>query len=77
MCNIKELGPERLSETCDNVVVHRILEYQSKARDAYERLELDAQRVLASGNEVRVLTWRGDAVNDTLTVGSTRWALPR
>jgi ATP-dependent Lhr-like helicase len=47
----------------------------SEARDNYERLGLDTKRVIQAGNEVRVLTWRGDAVNDTLAMWLTSLGL--
>ncbi len=48
----------------------------SEARDNYERLGLDTQRVIQVGNEVRVLPWRGDAVNDTLAMWLGMLGLP-
>ena len=38
----------------------------SEGQASYRRLEFDSVRVLAVGKDVHVLTWRGDAVNDTL-----------
>jgi ATP-dependent helicase Lhr and Lhr-like helicase len=39
-----------------------------EARANYRRLQLDSRQVIGSGNQVRILTWRGDRVNDTLAV---------
>jgi ATP-dependent Lhr-like helicase len=39
-----------------------------EGRESYQRLGLDKVRVLAVGRDVHVLSWRGDAVNDTLAV---------
>ncbi len=47
----------------------------SEARDTYSRLDLERTRVIEVGNEVRILTWRGDAVNDTLAVWLTSLGL--
>lgn len=40
----------------------------SEGQASYRRLGLDRARVLEVGKDVHVLTWRGDAVNDTLAV---------
>jgi ATP-dependent Lhr-like helicase len=47
----------------------------AEARASYARLGLDRRQVLESGSEVRVLTWRGDRVNDTLATWLTRLGL--
>lgn len=39
-----------------------------EARGNYRRLRLNSQQVVQSGGQVRILTWRGDQVNDTLAV---------
>jgi ATP-dependent Lhr-like helicase len=41
-------------------------ELLDEGRASYARLDLARRQVLQSGNDVRVLTWRGDRVNDTL-----------
>jgi ATP-dependent Lhr-like helicase len=38
----------------------------AEARENYRRLELHSHQVISSGQQVRILTWRGDRVNDTL-----------
>lgn len=43
-------------------------ELLAEARSAYARLDLDTKSVFQFGNEVRVFTWRGDWVNDTLVL---------
>lgn len=43
-------------------------ELLAEARSAYARLNLDNESVLQFGNEVRVFTWCGDWVNDTLAL---------
>jgi ATP-dependent Lhr-like helicase len=43
-------------------------ELLAEARWAYAKLDLDTKSVLQFGNEVRVFTWRGDWVNDTLVL---------
>jgi hypothetical protein len=53
-------------------VASRLLE---QARENFRRLQLSTQQVIASGNQVRVLTWRGDRVNDTLAVWLTKLGL--
>lgn len=40
--------------------------FLSEARETFSRLGLARSRVISVGSEVRVLTWRGDRVNDTL-----------
>lgn len=40
----------------------------SESRNTYSRFDLDHKRVIEMGNEVRILTWRGDAVNDTVSL---------
>lgn len=40
----------------------------SEARDNYHRLELGGSHLIQLGKEVRILTWRGDVVNDTLAI---------
>ncbi len=40
----------------------------AEARTTYARLELDKKSVIQFGSEVRIFTWRGDWVNDTLTL---------
>lgn len=46
-----------------------------QARSNFHRLNLNTHQVIASGNQVRVLTWRGDRVNDTLAIWLTRLGL--
>lgn len=40
----------------------------AEARAAYYRLQLDRQSVVQRGSEVRIFTWQGDWVNDTLAL---------
>lgn len=44
------------------------MELLAEARSAYARLDLDNKSVIQFGNEVRVFTWFGDWVNDTLAL---------
>jgi len=48
----------------------------SEARAAYQQLDLDREAVTQRGNEVRVFTWHGDWVNDTLALMLTARKLP-
>lgn len=50
----------------------RLLE---EGRDTFRRMELNRHQVVASGDEVRIFTWRGDRVNDTLALWLTRLGL--
>jgi len=43
-------------------------ELLAEGRSAYARLELDTRNVVQFGSEVRIFTWRGDWVNDTLVL---------
>lgn len=40
----------------------------SEARETYDRLGLDRTRLIQVGREVRIFTWRGDVINDTLAI---------
>jgi ATP-dependent Lhr-like helicase len=46
-----------------------------EARDAYAQLGLATHSIAAEGNTVRMFTWRGDWVNDTLALMLTRKGL--
>lgn len=43
-----------------------------QARANFFRLRLNTQQVIASGSQVRIFTWRGDRVNDTLALWLTK-----
>jgi ATP-dependent Lhr-like helicase len=40
----------------------------SEARGNYQRLALGSSHLIQLGKEVRILTWRGDVINDTLAM---------
>jgi ATP-dependent helicase Lhr and Lhr-like helicase len=69
MRNVLESGApvEFLDETAQRLL--------DEARDTFRRLELSRQQVVTSGDEVRIFTWRGDRVNDTLALWLTRLGL--
>ena len=46
-----------------------------EARDAYATMGLAARSIVNEGNSVRVFTWRGDWVNDTLALMLARTGL--
>jgi ATP-dependent Lhr-like helicase len=48
----------------------------SEARAAYQKLGLDREALMQRGNGVRVFTWQGDWVNDTLALMLTARNLP-
>lgn len=39
-----------------------------EARETYTRFNLEQKSIFQSGNEVRVFTWKGDWINDTLAI---------
>ena len=47
----------------------------SEARKAYTRLDLGRQRIIQSGADVYIFTWRGDRLNDTLALLLSRQEL--
>jgi ATP-dependent Lhr-like helicase len=63
--NMRELLEEPATVTFLDKAAQSLLD---EARESYRRLDLDARQVIASGKEVRILTWRGDRVNDTLAI---------
>jgi ATP-dependent Lhr-like helicase len=44
----------------------------NEARDSYQRLSLSHRQILGAGSEARLLTFRGDRVNDTLATWLTQ-----
>jgi ATP-dependent Lhr-like helicase len=66
-----------LEETGDVAYLNKgAQELLEQARASYQRLELSRRQVLQNGNEVTILTWLGDRVNDTLATWLTRLGLP-
>jgi len=46
-----------------------------EGRNCYQRVALDANQVLERGNEICLITWRGDWVNDALALLLARYGL--
>lgn len=51
-----------------NFLDERALMLLSQARDSYKALKLDSTQIVVDGNQISVLTWRGDLVNEALVL---------
>jgi len=48
----------------------------TEGRDNYRRLQLKSKQVISDGKDVRIFTWRGDRINDTLAVWLNSMDMP-